>query len=386
MKQISRVRKLVIIVCFMFGMLVGFGNILTQPVTVSAETKKASLNKSVLVMEIGQSSKIKLKGMDFKKVKKVTWSTSDKNVAKVSSTGIIKAIKSGASTIKCLVKYNNGKKQNLKCNILVREKSKVGNEKSIVGAWFSDSYIQEDGHPDYYTEFELDEDGTGRIVAYDCLNVDPDSECTSSDDGRDIVTFTWKIRGNVFTILTYDGQMVNFDYKYSKEKGTLVSLDGYIGYSRKMPKVPTNREYETRIYDLYNKEHMEKRTIMERLKGLWYFDMTEWTFNDDGTGVLYIPKIGPGKEKKRKFTYDVFATKTYDTIYLTITFPDDGTEAGFYVKRNGEDGSMSFENSKIVLKRNFDMNNCPLTKEIVQNNLDVLSGNFFDDWLSKYKK
>ena len=69
------------------------------------------------------------------------------------------------------------------------------------------------------------------MYAYDCLNVSPDDASDSTFgsidndeyDGRDVVDFTWQQVGNVFSVVSYQGEPVRFDYKYSKEKGTLVS-------------------------------------------------------------------------------------------------------------------------------------------------------------------
>lgn len=60
-------------------------------------------------------------------------------------------------------------------------------------------------------------------------------------------------------MVSYQGEPVRFDYKYSKEKGTLVSTSDYMGYSRKEPKIPIGYQYMTRVYDIINMGKLENQ-------------------------------------------------------------------------------------------------------------------------------
>lgn len=80
-----------------------------QDVVQAASVK---LNKSALSLNVGQSSTLKVSGTKSK----VTWSSSNKSIATVSSKGKVTAKQAGSATIKAKV----GKKT-LKCKVTVKE-------------------------------------------------------------------------------------------------------------------------------------------------------------------------------------------------------------------------------------------------------------------------
>lgn len=45
--------------------------------------------------------------------------------------------------------------------------------------WYSNQYFEQGGIY-MYSEFHLNEDGTGKMYAYDCLNVSPDDASDST--------------------------------------------------------------------------------------------------------------------------------------------------------------------------------------------------------------
>lgn len=90
-------------------------------------TAKTKLNKSSLTLTVGQKKPIKLlntKKLSSKKIKKITWKSSNKTVASVKFKGkyrtkaIISAKKSGKTTIK--IKYNS---KTYRCKVTVKSKS-----------------------------------------------------------------------------------------------------------------------------------------------------------------------------------------------------------------------------------------------------------------------
>ncbi len=93
---------------------------LMLPTNAEAATK-VKLNKTKIMLTVGKTATLKLKGAKVKK-----WSSSNKKVATVSSKGKVKAKKEGTATIK--VKATNGK--NYKCKVTVKEVEK--NENSSV--------------------------------------------------------------------------------------------------------------------------------------------------------------------------------------------------------------------------------------------------------------
>lgn len=87
-----------------FAMLLGINGIGT---VASAATKAPKLSAKTVTLNAGASKKIKLKNKPKKAT--VTWSSSNKKVAKVKS-GKITAVKKGSAKITCRVKYKKGKK------------------------------------------------------------------------------------------------------------------------------------------------------------------------------------------------------------------------------------------------------------------------------------
>ncbi|MCM1162140.1 MAG: Ig-like domain-containing protein [Roseburia sp.] len=74
--------------------------ILFMPATAEAEEK---LNRKSIILDAGKSTKLKLTDMK----KKVTWSSSNKKIATVSSSGKVKAKNEGTVTIRA----KNGKEK-----------------------------------------------------------------------------------------------------------------------------------------------------------------------------------------------------------------------------------------------------------------------------------
>lgn len=78
------------------------------------EESKAKLNKTSISVAVGKSETLKVSG----NIGKVTWSSSDKSVATVSSKGTVKGVKAGTCTITAKV---DGK--SLKCKVTVNKTS-----------------------------------------------------------------------------------------------------------------------------------------------------------------------------------------------------------------------------------------------------------------------
>lgn len=378
MKQkCGQMHKIVVMICILMGMLIGLSGLISQPLAVNAATKKASLNRSVATLEVGRTMRLKLKNVDSKAVKKTVWTSSNKSVATVSASGKVKAKKAGSVTITCKVTYSNKKKESLKCNITVR--NKTSNFDSALGVWYSECYVDNHNSTYSYIEIYLYDDGTGKLNGYECADIPRDASVRVKDPEslRGVEYLTWTLEGNRLTISS-GGEYYN--YKYSKNKGTLVSEDGYVGYSRKRPPIPDGCTYMTRLYDLVADSESKKQALMSRLSGNWYFDLTIWTFNNDGTGVLYIPKVGNGKEQNRKFKYTVDDGGYDDIMFIDIKFLDNGKKYEYEAVLN-KNGSMVLDDS-IKLTRTFEIDNCPLTEKMIENNLKVITGDLVDEMLS----
>ena len=85
------------------------------------------LDKTSITMYTGQTSTLKISGTS----KKVTWSTSNKKVATVSSKGVVSAKSSGKATI--TAKVSN---KNLKCKVTVKKQA-TNNKKAALKAYYN---------------------------------------------------------------------------------------------------------------------------------------------------------------------------------------------------------------------------------------------------------
>ena len=90
---------------------------------VNAATKP-KLSKTKITMTVGQSKKLKVKGISKKRAKRIKWKSSKKKVVTVTKTGKLKARKAGKATITAKV----GKKK-LKCKVVVKRKRKKARKK-----------------------------------------------------------------------------------------------------------------------------------------------------------------------------------------------------------------------------------------------------------------
>ena len=95
------------------------------PATQVNAATKPKLSKTKITMTVGQSKKLKVKGISKKRAKRIKWKSSKKKVVTVTKTGKLKARKAGKATITAKV----GKKK-LKCKVVV--KRKLGRKKNRI--------------------------------------------------------------------------------------------------------------------------------------------------------------------------------------------------------------------------------------------------------------
>ena len=94
------------------------------PATQVNAATKPKLSKTKITMTVGQSKKLKVKGISKKRAKRIKWKSSKKKVVTVTKTGKLKARKAGKATITAKV----GKKK-LKCKVVVKRKHKKTRKK-----------------------------------------------------------------------------------------------------------------------------------------------------------------------------------------------------------------------------------------------------------------
>ena len=94
------------------------------PATQVNAATKPKLSKTKITMTVGQSKKLKVKGISKKRAKRIKWKSSPKKVVTVTKTGKLKARKAGKAVITAKV----GKKK-LKCKVVVKRKRKKARKK-----------------------------------------------------------------------------------------------------------------------------------------------------------------------------------------------------------------------------------------------------------------
>lgn len=94
------------------------------PATQVNAATKPKLSKTKITMTVGQSKKLKVKGISKKRAKRIKWKSSKKKIVTVTKTGKLKARKAGKATITAKV----GKKK-LKCKVVVKRKHKKARKK-----------------------------------------------------------------------------------------------------------------------------------------------------------------------------------------------------------------------------------------------------------------
>lgn len=94
------------------------------PATQVNAATKPKLSKTKITMTVGQSKKLKVKGISKKRAKRIKWKSSKKKVVTVTKTGKLKARKAGKAVITAKI----GKKK-LKCKVVVKRKRKKARKK-----------------------------------------------------------------------------------------------------------------------------------------------------------------------------------------------------------------------------------------------------------------
>ena len=89
--------------------------------TITEDAKSSiSISSSKVTLKVGDKKTLKLKGVSSKKTKNITWKSSKKNIATVSSKGVVKAKKAGKCTI--TAKYSGN---TYKCKVTVKKTTKT---------------------------------------------------------------------------------------------------------------------------------------------------------------------------------------------------------------------------------------------------------------------
>lgn len=250
----------------------------------------------------------------------------------------------------------------------------------LLGKWYWQEF-QEEGWWSYIQVFVFDTGGTGTISQIYYI---PEAEVATIPivDGEyqeknvDVSDkLSWTLDGDTLHIVIDNGETADLTYSAARQEITFYDRT----YGREMP---TGMEgyVERSLYttDFEAKEAARRR----RFLGTWYYDVLTWTFNEDGTGIWDIPRLGNQPAEKREFTYKVYDE---DNLMLNIEWKDSSYWLLF--PTFNADGSMSLRGvtqSDPVMKwtKTFDPNNCPLTEQIISNQMGVFTGSVFSDMLN----
>lgn len=260
-------------------------------------------------------------------------------------------------------------------------------KESLLGEWFYAKFV-ENGQWSKTQSMTFYANGTGVISETyyvpasdveeikEWISVGGSFECADRSSG-----FSWSLAGNVIHVKIDNGEVV--DLIFSAEEQKLSYNNGNDVYVREMPSVD---QYVAHTTFTAASEAMKAKenAIKRRCLGLWWFDFLTWTFNDDGTGVLDIPEMTNQPAIKMEFTYEIIVDLETNTAELIVITWDDGRETYHWPVFNS-DGSMTLkgtvDSQPIKLTRQFDPNNCPLSMEILANNMSVIDGSIVRDFL-----
>lgn len=252
----------------------------------------------------------------------------------------------------------------------------------IIGQWFLQNF-HEEGEFSFSQILVLNSNGTGTLSRRYYLPQSELEEILSYPfppaDLDSSVKCSWSLNGDTVHISLENGEVA--DFSLLSEQQILQIKGGNDKYGREMPSI-MEQYVERALYseDLQAKEAARRH----RFLGLWYLDVLTWTFNDDGTGVIDIPKLGDQPATKREFTYTVSDDRTDETYLCLMLDWEDGNTSYFYPEFS-TDGSMSlkgFDGSETMkLTRTFDIDNCPISEQIISAGIGVFSGSIFSEML-----
>ncbi|MDE6259639.1 MAG: DUF4315 family protein [Oscillospiraceae bacterium] len=252
----------------------------------------------------------------------------------------------------------------------------------LIGQWFYQGF-HEEGLFSFTQTLVFNMDGTGTMSRRYYI---PKSEVeavksspSALPDLDSSVGCSWSLSGDTVHIVLGNGEAA--DFTYSAEQQQLQMKGGNDKYGKGMPSVM--EQYVERALYAENLQAKEAAR-MRRFLGLWYLDVLTWTFNEDGTGVIDMPELGDQPATTREFTYSVTDDPTDDTYLCLMLDWEDGDTSYFYPEFD-TDGSMSlkgFDSSEVMkLTRTFDIDNCPISEQIISAGMGVFSGSIFSDIL-----
>lgn len=268
-------------------------------VKVNQAVTRIRLSTNSLTLDKGKTSSIKAEVLpNTAAAKKVTWSSSNENVAVVSANGGISAKGKGTATITCTATDGSGVKAT--CNVsvisMVKSMRASGSSKSTLFAGQTDSFAVS-VEPYDATDKSVSWTSSDSSVA----SVDSTGKITAKSKGQCKVTATAK-----------DGSGKKVDFNVTVEPAVPITLES-LGYGIFMPN----------LLGLTVKNHCQKTSIKN-----FTFDITLHTGWGTESGSYNLGKdvqIGPGAKKTIKRNHFGVGYASKITITITGVVLKDGT-------------------------------------------------------------
>lgn len=183
----------------------------------------------------------------------------------------------------------------------------------LIGQWFYQGF-HEEGEFSFTQTLVFNADGTGSMSRRYYIPKSEIEKLKSSTvaDFDSSVKASWRLDGDTVHITLDNGETA--DFAYSSTKQLLEIKNGNDKYGKEMPS-GMEQYVERALYaeDLKAKEAAR----MRRFLGMWYFDLTTWTFNEDGTCVVDIPELAGQPASTLEYTYRV-SDDSNDGTYLCL--------------------------------------------------------------------
>jgi len=249
---------------------------------------------------------------------------------------------------------------------------------SLIGEWFLQKF-HEDGIFSWTQSMIFYADGSGTMNRTYYVPKDNTEELPDFDSSLGL---SWDLEGEVLHLVLENGESADFEFSFVEQTLSILSESTNPDiYARERPS-GLDQYVERSLFteDLEAKEALRKR----RFIGNWYFDVLVWTFNEDGTGVIDIPKLGDQPATKQEFSYTIYDDSS-DSTYVCLVIDWDDSRTSYFYPTFNADGSMTFEmaggSDSLTLTRTFDIDNCPISEAIIANQMGVFTGSIFSEIL-----
>ena len=258
-------------------------------------------------------------------------------------------------------------------------------EELLAGEWYYLDF-HEDGFFSWMQSMVFYADGTGTLNRTYYVPKGEAEDLPYALENLDVSAgYSWTLNGDKLHVAADSGENIDFIFLSEQQQLLLDTGNDVPDYGREKPAL-LEGYVERKLFAESNAVQAKKELVTRSLLGTWYFDVLTWTFDEDGTGIIDIPKLGDQPATTREFSYsltiDMEGTEvTY--MCLMLDWPD-GRTSYFYPTAN-DGGSIILEGTggteAIRLTRTFDIDNCPMSEAIIANGIGVLSGSIFNDIL-----